>query len=454
MQTQDPYSLDDSKVLDPPTSLKGTIKHLGPGFILSASIVGSGELVATTQLGAGAGFVALWVILVSCLVKVAIQLEFGKRAIMTGETTFASFNTLPGKIGKAHWSIWTWLGLMLVKFLQVGGIVGLVAVLLNMAIPSVTVLSWLVFVVVAVASIVISGYYRVLEIMSIVMIGIFTLFTLFSLIALQYTDSAIALGDVLSGLQFKMPEGDGMTLLVIGAFGITGVGGDEIMAYNYWLIEKGYAANAGKNDGSENWTSRAKGWIRVMYIDAIFAMAVYTIVTVAFFLLGCALLHGEGDFIKVGGADFLRNLSDLYTSTLGSWAGPFFYIGAFVVLFSTAFSALGAWTRQFTDAFARVGLLDFDNYKSRKKCITLLSIVIPVLWGAVYLFFKSPVWMVLIGGFVTSIILIVVLYAAIIFKKQRADSSIQSGALYEIAFWSSSAMILFVGIWTVLSKFL
>ena len=223
MQTQDPYSLDDSKVLDPPTSLKGTIKHLGPGFILSASIVGSGELVATTQLGAGAGFVALWVILVSCLVKVAIQLEFGKRAIMTGETTFASFNTLPGK---AHWSIWTWLGLMLVKFLQVGGIVGLVAVLLNMAIPSVTVLSWLVFVVVAVASIVISGYYRVLEIMSIVMIGIFTLFTLFSLIALQYTDSAIALGDVLSGLQFKMPEGDGMTLLVIGAFGITGVGGD------------------------------------------------------------------------------------------------------------------------------------------------------------------------------------------------------------------------------------
>ena len=82
MQTQDPYSLDDSKVLDPPTSLKGTIKHLGPGFILSASIVGSGELVATTQLGAGAGFVALWVILVSCLVKVAIQLQFGDHSIL------------------------------------------------------------------------------------------------------------------------------------------------------------------------------------------------------------------------------------------------------------------------------------------------------------------------------------------------------------------------------------
>jgi len=454
MQTRDPYSLDDSKVLDPPTSLKGTIKHLGPGFILSASIVGSGELVATTQLGAGAGFVAMWVILVSCLVKVAVQLEFGKRAIMTGETTFASFNTLPGKVGKAHWSIWTWLGLMLIKFLQVGGIVGLVAVLLNMAIPGIDVLWWLLFIVMAVSSIVISGYYRVLELMSVTMIGIFTIFTFFSLVALQYTDSAIALGDVLSGLQFKMPEGDGMTLLVIGAFGITGVGGDEIMAYNYWLIEKGYAANTGKNDGTEAWNRRASGWIRVMYIDAIFAMAVYTIVTVAFFLLGCALLHGEGNFIKVGGAEFLSKLSDLYTSTLGSWAGPFFYIGAFVVLFSTAFSALGAWTRQFTDAFARIGLLDFDNVKSRNKCITLLSIIIPVLWGSVYVFFKSPVWMVLVGGFVTSIILLLVLFAAIIFKKQRAGSGIKTGTVYEIAFWSSSAMILFVGIWTVVSKFL
>tara|TARA_B100001123_G_C14841941_1_gene840468 strand:- start:130 stop:705 length:576 start_codon:yes stop_codon:yes gene_type:complete len=191
-----------------------------------------------------------------------------------------------------------------------------------------------------------------------------------------------------------------------------------------------------------------------MYIDAIFAMAVYTIVTVAFFLLGCALLHGEGSFIKVGGAEFLSNLSELYTATLGSWAGPFFYIGAFVVLFSTAFSALGAWTRQFTDAFARVGLLNFDDVKSRKKCITLLSIVIPVLWGSVYVFFKSPVWMVLVGGFVTSIILLLVLYAAVAFKKQRASSAIKTGTFYEVAFWSSSAMILFVGIWSVVSNFL
>jgi manganese transport protein len=449
MKANDPYTLDNSKILEAPRTLRGSFRYLGPGFILSASIVGSGELVATTQLGANAGFVAMWVILVSCLVKVAVQLEFGKRAIMTGETTFASFNTLPGpRIGRAHCSIWIWLLLMVFKFLQVGGIVGLIAVLLNMAIPEIGIYYWLAVVVAVVGAIVFSGYYRVLESLSVAMIGIFTIFTLFSLVALQFTNSAIVFGDVISGLQFQIPEGAGMLLLVIGAFGITGVGGDEIMAYNYWLIEKGYAANTGKNDGSEAWARRARGWIRVMYLDAIFAMAVYTIVTVAFFLLGAALLHGQGDFSK-GGKDFLEKLSGLYTGTLGSWAAPIFYIGAFVVLFSTAFSALGAWTRQFTDAFGRIGLLNFADLRARRKCIGLLAWVIPVIWGLVYLSFQDPVWMVFVGGFVTSIILLVVLFAAIIFKRERAKSVIRTGRFYEVAFWLSAAMILFVGIWSV-----
>jgi manganese transport protein len=46
---------------------------LGPGFVLTASIVGSAELIATTALGAKAGYVALWVILLTCAVNVALQ---------------------------------------------------------------------------------------------------------------------------------------------------------------------------------------------------------------------------------------------------------------------------------------------------------------------------------------------------------------------------------------------
>ena len=79
-------------VQEPPRTVGGKLRKLGPGFILSAAIVGSGELVATTTLGARAGFVTFWVILVSCLAKVTLQLEFGKHAIYSGETVMAAFN--------------------------------------------------------------------------------------------------------------------------------------------------------------------------------------------------------------------------------------------------------------------------------------------------------------------------------------------------------------------------
>ena len=108
MQT-DPYILTRESIKPVPASFFGKMKYLGPGFILSASVVGSGELISTTSLGARAGFVTFWVIIVSCVVKVAIQLEFGKQAIRTGETVMTSLNRLGGprfgkqkEIGRAH----------------------------------------------------------------------------------------------------------------------------------------------------------------------------------------------------------------------------------------------------------------------------------------------------------------------------------------------------------------
>ena len=45
--------------------LSQAIRQIGPGLILAASIVGTGELINTTSLGAKAGFSLLWLILLS-----------------------------------------------------------------------------------------------------------------------------------------------------------------------------------------------------------------------------------------------------------------------------------------------------------------------------------------------------------------------------------------------------
>jgi len=81
---KDPYAYHTEDVAEPPTAFLDILKRIGPGMILAASIVGSGELIATTTLGAEVGYVALWIIVISCLLKTAIQSEMGSFNIETG----------------------------------------------------------------------------------------------------------------------------------------------------------------------------------------------------------------------------------------------------------------------------------------------------------------------------------------------------------------------------------
>ena len=79
----DPYELHPDQITEPPRSMWGILKRIGPGMILSASIVGSGELIATTTLGAEVGYTALWIIILSCIIKPAVQSELGRYIIAT-----------------------------------------------------------------------------------------------------------------------------------------------------------------------------------------------------------------------------------------------------------------------------------------------------------------------------------------------------------------------------------
>ncbi|NBB20274.1 divalent metal cation transporter [Runella sp. CRIBMP] len=425
--------------MQPPQTFFQRLKYLGPGFILSAAIVGSGELIATTALGAKAGFVTFWVILVSCLVKVTLQLEFGKNAIYTGIPTMQSLNTLKGKhYGKAHWSIWAWLSLQGLKLLQVGGIVGGVAIVLNMVFPIFSTNVWAITASLITAALVYQGFYKSVEIGALVMIILFTITILVSLISLQLTPYAIRWSELASGLTFSLPPS--AVMVAIGAFGITGVGGDEIMFYNYWCIEKGYATYTGPNDGSPEWAARAKGWIEVMYLDAVCSMVVYTTVTAAFYLLGAALLHRHGEVPE--GYAMIETLSKLFTETLGPWAKVMFLIGAFFVLYSTLFTATASWSRIFGDAFGQIGWVKFNDSASQKRVIGILSWAFPIIWCTLYLIIKMPVLMVLLGGIATSILLLLVVWAALQFRYRQLPQSLTPTRVYDVFFWLSVISIL------------
>jgi manganese transport protein len=444
MSPRDPYALDPSLVEDPPTTWRGSLKFLGPGLVLTASIVGSGELIATTSLGARAGFTALWIILVSCAVKVALQLQFGRHTILTGETCLTAFNKLPGPTWRgAHWTIWCWLLIQPLKILQVGGIVGGVAMVMNIVIPSVSVTIWC-WVVAVVAAMMVSGEsYRFIERVCLTLIAAFTATTLVSVVSLQWTEYAVTGGDIVDGLRFKLPAD---LMIAMGAFGLTGVGGDEIMQYTYWLIEKGYASKTGPRvAGDPAWERRARGWINVMYLDALVSMVVYTVITAAFYLLGAAVLHAHGETPE--GYATINTLALMYTESLGGWARSVFMLGAFVVLFSTVFSALAAWTRVFTDAAGKFGMIDFQNVAQRRRTITLLAWFFPLAWATIFLVYEEPVIMVTLGGMATAAILLVIVFAAVNFRYRREEPTMRPGRFYDLALWVSIAAIVAVAIY-------
>lgn len=443
--------MDNISVLEPPKTFKGKLRYLGPGFILSAAIVGSGELIATTSLGAKAGFVTFWVILVSCFVKVAIQLEFGKNAIYSGTCTMANFNRMPGfRLGKAHWSIWLWLSLQGLKLLQVGGIIGGAAIVLHMIFPVMDVNLWALVAAFITSFLVYRGYYGFIEKGALAMITLFTCIVFLSLILLQYTPEALTWADLREGLSFQLPSY--AVVFAIGAFGITGVGGDEIMYYNYWCIEKGYAAYTGPDDGTPEWSARAKGWIKVMYLDAFISMVVYTMVTAAFYLLGAALLHG-GEGVPEG-YNMIGTLSTIFTQTLGPWSEMIFLVGAFFVLYSTLFTATASWARLWGDAFSQLGWMKFGTVQEKKKTIGLFSWIFPAVWCILFWFVQAPVMMVILGGIATSVLLLLVVWAALIFRYRFLPVSLKPSSLYDGFLWISIISILAIsvyGLWQILS---
>jgi Mn2+/Fe2+ NRAMP family transporter len=405
--------------------------------------VGSGELIATTVLGATAGFAALWIILLSCLVKVAVQLEFGRHAILTGKTAMDCFHQLPGPTwGKSGWSVWVIFGLQLLKIVQLGGMLGGTALVLSMIYPSLSFTSWVILTSIVVALLIFNGRYGWAEKISLGMVVIFTVFTIVAVFSLRLTKFSFTFFDVIDGLRFNL-SGE-IAVVAIGAFGITGVASDEIIAYNYWCLEKGYASYTGPKQDSTEWLNRAKGWIDVMYLDAIVAMIIYTLVTIAFYLLGAAILHKQS--IIPEGNQVIETVALIYTQSLGPGIKTMYLIGAFFVLFSSLFATLAAWTRVFPDALGKLGVINFSDLQIRKRTIRWLAWIFPITWTLALWFLQSPVLMILSGGVVGSFMLLIVAGAAIHFRK-TTDALTDTRWFYKVSFWISVASILSVAIY-------
>ena len=492
---------------EPPRSLGGMLLHMGPGIILASSIVGSGELIATTTTGADAGFALLWLIVIGCVIKVAAQIEIGRTTLTWGRTSLAAFDRVPGpRVAGRNWIFWGWAVTTVLILVQQGGILAGVAQTLAAGVPVTTAgrgwnanrdeaaalrvaaaaasrrgdeavarranarvatldeearslvpprdeAAWSIVTALVTAVLLWIGRYHVIEVVSLLLVVTFTLVTLAALVFLQFdTAWAITPAELVSGLVPSVPPavgGRSPLVTALAAFGIIGVGAAELFMYPYWCMEKGYARAVGPRDDSPGWAARARGWLKVMELDAWTSMVVYTLVTVCFYLLGAATLGRIG--LRPDGNEMVRTLGAMYAPVFGRWASGVFLVGAFAVLYSTLFVAAAGNARMVVDGLIMGGILPGDD-DTRARWNRRLSVAWVLLAGVLALAIRAPLAMVLAAGIAQSMLLAAIGVAVLWFRVTQTDPRLAPSRAWDALLAVSAAGLVLVGLWTVWEK--
>ena len=493
----------------PPRTFGATLRRLGPGMIIAGSIVGSGELIATTKVGAEAGFWLLWLIVAGCLIKVFAQVEFGRHAITWSETPLKALNDVPGPRLKVNWLVWYWALMTVLVVTQQGGILGGVGQALAMSrplteqgvaynemqdalvqarvalamtetqgTPGVDVAArqqqmealaaqlaavptppdagiWAAVVALLTAVLLFFGRYQLIQAAATVLVAAFTATTILTLVLLQRTEWAVQGSEFLAGLSFRLPPADVLgrdpVATAMAAFGIIGLGAAELIMYPYWCLEKGYAKFTGPRDGTPQWIHRARGWVRVLYTDAWLSMVVYTFATVAFYLLGAAVLWRTG--LNPEGQGMIRTLAEMYVPVFGPWAHGVFLFGAVAVLYSTFFVAAAGNARMVADGMGLYGLHD-GTEAARGRWTRRVSTAWPLVALVLFLFMQAPVAMVLASGVAQAIMLPMLGVAVLYFRYRRSDPGLRPGRVWDVMLWLSCLGFLLAGGWTLYSTLL
>ncbi len=437
----------DDGTRTPPTTWSGTFRHLGPGLVISAALVGSGELVATTKLGAQTGFTLLWLILLGCLLKVFVQIEIARYAISSGETTLTAFNRVPGPRLKANWVVWTWFVAVALTYAALGGIIGGVVQAIALGFDINQQVAAIVMVLFTI-TILVWGKYKGIETIATILVVCFTFVTLGTALGLQATPFRISADDIIKGLQFHLPAGDAAIATAIGTFGLIGITASDIISYPYWCVEKGYARFTGKRTEDEAWLARARGWMRVMRTDAILALFIYTTATVAFYLIGAAVLNRQG--LDPDGTALVSTLAEAYEPVFGGYAQWLLVAGAATILYSTYLVVMGASARTFTDFLTVLGVVHPGSQTHMQHSVSMLSIILPIVTLTIYLTGINPVRLIVLGGIVQALFLPVVSISVLYLRYRVTDPDLHPGRLWDAALVTASLSFVVVGVFSLI----
>jgi hypothetical protein len=169
-------------------------------------------------------------------------------------------------------------------------------------------------------------------------------------------------------------------------------------------------------------------------------MIVYTLATIAFYLLGAGILHGMG---KVpGGKDMISVLANIYTQTLGPWSLWLFYFGAVMILYGTVFAVTAGNSRMLADFSQLFGSFAKDDYKRRTRFRDIYIFIITVLAVSLYFVFgQAPVTLVVWTGIGQAALLPIVAFGTVFLAVKHLTPELKVPGWMMTLLWLAALVI-------------
>ncbi len=289
------------------------LKLAGPGLVVAATGIGSGDVVAATVGGARYGVVLLWAIAVGAFFKFVLNEGIARWQLATGKTALEGW--------AEHLPVWVkwYFGIYLVVW----------TVFVTSALTNATGLgisnltggriaqSWggVLHSLFGFVFVLLGGYGGFEKLMK-TLVGVMG-FAILVCAALTFHDPvAVVQGTFIPSI----PSGAGLYVLSI----IGGIGGSVTMlSYNYWMREEKLA-------GPER-LGYVRGDIAIAYLfTALFGMAIMMTANQAFYVPGVAITNAQA----------VTKMAEMLGSILGAFGRYAYSIGFWAAVFA---SLLGVW---------------------------------------------------------------------------------------------------------------
>jgi len=327
-------------------------RSLGPGFVVAATGVGAGDLIAAAVAGQKFGLVVLWAVAVGALFKAVLNEGISRWQLATGTTLIEGWGArLPKWVGGYFLIYLVFWGFLVAAALMASCGVATKALFPQIPIP---VVAWSAFHAVLAFALVKLGRYQAFEKLMKVLMGLMFVLVVGCAILMNPP-----LGELMRGLTWpSVPTGSASLLL--GVMG--GVGGSvTLLCYGYWIREKGW---------------RGKSMHRRTIWDLLSAYALTGIFGIAVVVIAATAKPADAS-----GSALVLALADQLAVLLGPMGKLCFLIGFWCAVFT---SMLGVWQGVpylFADSVASLGCAS-DAAKAREKGLNLTP---AYRWFLVYL---------------------------------------------------------------------